>query len=75
MDDDATRNSIVNPGNFKPVWNVEGIADFNNDQITRYFWRDESSAANRIWLMDDDATRNSIVDPGNFNSNWDIVGM
>ena len=72
---DATRNSIVDPGNFNPLWNVEGIADFNRDQIPDILWRHETLADNRIWLMDNDATRDSIVDPGSFNSNWHIVGM
>ena len=75
MNDDATRDSVVNPGNFKPVWDVAGIADFNNDQVPDILWRHESSAANKVWLMNDDATLDSMVDPGSFNSDWDIVGM
>ncbi|MCL2934995.1 MAG: hypothetical protein MGG11_22925, partial [Trichodesmium sp. MAG_R03] len=75
MNDDGTRDSIVNPGGFPVTWDVAGVGNFNDDGVADILWHNENNGGTRVWLMNDDGTRDSIVDPGAFPVPWDIVGM
>ncbi|MDE5082935.1 MAG: Ig-like domain-containing protein, partial [Trichodesmium sp. St18_bin1] len=74
MNDDGTRKSVKNPGNYAKGWDVAGVGDFNTDGVADILWRDDN-VANRIWLMNGDGTRDQIVKPGNYLAAWDVAGV
>ena len=75
MNDNGTRKSTKNPGNFGAAWDVAGVGDFNADGVADIFWRHNKNRGNRVWLMNDNGTRKSTKNPGNFGSAWDVVGV
>ena len=75
MNDNGTRKSTKNPGNFGAAWDVAGVGDFNADGVADIFWRHNKNGGNRVWLMNDNGTRKSTKNPGNFGSAWDVAGV
>ena len=75
MNDNGTRKSTKNPGNFGAAWDVVGVGDFNADGVADIFWRHNKNRGNRVWLMNDNGTRKSTKNPGNFGAAWDVVGV
>ncbi|MCH2050854.1 MAG: FG-GAP-like repeat-containing protein [Trichodesmium sp. ALOHA_ZT_67] len=75
MNDNGTRKSTKNPGNFGSAWDVAGVGDFNADGVADIFWRHNKNRGNRVWLMNDNGTRKSTKNPGNFGAAWDVVGV
>jgi hypothetical protein len=58
-----------------PLWNVEGIADFNQDGNVDILWRHQALGANQIWLMVG-AQRQQVVNlPTIGNRDWKIGGV
>ncbi|MDE5074394.1 MAG: FG-GAP-like repeat-containing protein [Trichodesmium sp. St5_bin8] len=75
MNDNGTRKSTKNPGNFGAAWDVVGVGDFNADGVDDILWRRDNQKLNRIWLMNNNGKRKQLVNPGNFGSAWDVAGV
>ena len=75
MNDNGTRKSTKNPGNFGAAWDVVGVGDFNADGVDDILWRRDNQKLNRIWLMNNNGKRKQLVNPGNFGAAWDVAGV
>jgi hypothetical protein len=59
-----SRSQAVGPS-VGPDWYIEGWADFNNDQVADFLWRNYRTGENVIWSLNGDPTGNSpYLTPG-----------